>query len=434
MIHLFENKKIYLALFIGALFIAEAFLSMWTGMGYDMKIWFQTGVWMNQGTNIYVPNNHLGYPPLWAFWCLFSYRVYELLGNNMEVWRFTVKLPLLLAQFALAFAMWKFAEKRFDQRTARKIFLFALTWIFFIYIGALWGQLNMLSALLTFLAFYAVTSKRTTVGAILLGTVVTLKIYPLITLPAFLAYIWKNRDRREAGKFGLYTCALPVAFTLAVFAVYQWDILFFLRTIFYWTPVFEANPVLMQGGCMNIWSFMTLLNVDISQIWLLRFIWIPILAVAALYWFKKPRMDEADFNFSLISLYLLFMLSYAWVPEQAFLDPLPFIFLQIFGYRAKRGYLYALIVIQVLVFAFSAFNWGPFVFEPLLAQFSPSTLASIQFLDPSKSPLVWTYREVLGLVVSLSVGAFLLVLAKPAILKQIRERIVKKFSHDLPEK
>ena len=122
---------------------------------------------MNQGINIYVPNNHLGYPPLWAFWCLIAYRVYGVLGNNMEVWRFIIKLPLILAQFALAFAIGKFAQNRFDKKTARNIFLIALTWIFFIYISALWGQLNMLSALLTFLAFYAVTTKRNTLGAVL---------------------------------------------------------------------------------------------------------------------------------------------------------------------------------------------------------------------------------------------------------------------------
>ena len=422
--------KIGLALFIGGLFVAEAWLSMWTGMQYDMNIWFNTGNWMNQGINIYLPSDHLGYPPLWGFWCLISYRLYASLGNNMETWRLIIKLPLLMAQFALAFIMGKFAQKRFGEKTARKIFLIALTWIFFIYIGAMWGQLNMLSALLTFAAFYAVISKRTTVGAVLLGLAVTLKIYPLIVLPAFLAYLWKNRGKGEAGKFGLFTCALPVIFTLAVFAIYQWDILFFLKTIFYWTPAFDVNPVLMQGGAMNIWSFLSLLNVDISQVTILRFVWIPVVAAVAVYWFRKPRMDESDFNLALISFYLLFMISYAWVPEQSFVDVLPFIFLQIFGYRAKRSYLYALIVVQVLIFAFSFVNWGPFVFVPLM---SPLTLDSLKFLFPT-NPLIWSIREVLGLVVSLSLAAFLVALAKPAFYNQAWDKIRKKLSHTSLEK
>ena len=162
-----------------------------------MKIWFQTGVWLNQGINIYVPNNHLGYPPLWAFWCVVFLQSFTgCLGTTMEIWRFFIKLPMLISQFVLAFAMAKFAGKRFDAKIARKIFLFSLTWIFFIYIGVLWGQLNMLSALLTFLAFYAITSKRTLAGALLLGTAVTLKIYPLIVLPVFLVFILKSQRQK----------------------------------------------------------------------------------------------------------------------------------------------------------------------------------------------------------------------------------------------
>jgi Gpi18-like mannosyltransferase len=430
LIHPFKDKKILFVLLIVALFIVEVFFAMWTEGQYDMNIWFQTGVWMNRGINIYMPDNHIGYPPLWALWCLVAQYSYGFFGNNMEVWRFTIKLPLILAQFGLAFAIGKFAQKRFDQKTGRKIFLFALTWIFFIYIGALWGQLNMLSALLTFLAFYAVTSKRFTIGALLLGIAVTLKIYPLIVLPAFLAYVLKNQGKKETGKFTLYTLTLPIVFTLGVFAVYQWDIGFFLRTIFYWTPVFETNPVLIQGGCMNIWSFMNLLNVDISQVWLLRFIWIPIVGAAAIYWFKKPKMSDADLNLALISFYVLFMVSYSWVPEQMFLDPLPFIFLQIFAYRAKKIYFYGLLAVQVLVFAFSAFNWGPFIFEPLLKRFSPELLASIQFLDPS-NPLIWTIREILGLVVSVSLIAFLVGLAKPAVFERIQKKVSKTFAQVL---
>ena len=107
-------------------------------------------------------------------------------------------------------------------------------------------------------------------------------------------------------------------------------------------------------------------------------------------------MSEADFSLSIVSMYLLFMITYVWVPEQAFLDPLPFMFLLIFGYPNKKSYLYALIVIQVLVFAFSAVNWGPFIFKPLLEQYSPSSLTAIQVLDPSTNTFVWTVRGSVG--------------------------------------
>jgi hypothetical protein len=275
--------------------------------------------------------------------------------------------------------------------------------------------------LLTFLAFYAVVSQRNKTGALLLGIAVTLKVYPLVTLPAFFAYILKKRNKIDAGKFLLYTFAVPILFTVFVFAVFRWDILYFLRTIFYLTPVFETNPVLIQGGAMNIWSFLALLNINIARISLLRLLWIPVLAVSSFYWLRKTKLDDASLNLSIISLYVLFMLTYGWVTEQTFLDLLPFIFLQIFAYRPKRNLLYLLVIIQILIFAFSAVNWGVFIFQPLVTRFSPSLLPLMQHLDPSASSLIWTIRGVLGLIVSISLAGFLTLLMKPSILKRTKK-------------
>src|SRR4030067_3168258 len=276
---LFENRRV-IALLVG-FFIIESLLSLWTGQPYDMKVWYQTGVWMNQGTNIYFLPNHIGYPPLWAFWCAVAYNVYSFLGNNIEIWRFTIKLPLILSHFALAFVVGKFAESRFNLRTARRIFLIILCWSFFIYVGALWGQINALSALLTFLAFYAVTSRRTEAGAVLLGLAIALKTYPIVTLPAFFAFIFRNQGRKVAGKFTLLTCAVPILFTLAVFAVFQWDITYFLRTIFYGIPVFESGAPLVNIGAMNFWSFVAMQGIDIVPLWHVRLLWIPLLGALA---------------------------------------------------------------------------------------------------------------------------------------------------------
>jgi len=408
---LFERKWTYLALF-GGFFLIEVLLSPWTGHPYDMEVWFNTGAWMNQGINIYEPSNHLGYPPLWAFWCLIAYRFYSFFGNSTEVWRFIIKLPLMISHLALAYSVGKFATKEFGRKKGLEIFYIVLAWSFFIYIGALWGQINTLSALLTFLAFSAVVSQRTTLGALLFGIGVTLKIYPLIILPGLFAYVLKKHSKREAGKFLLYTSAVPILFTLSIFTVFRWDIVFFLRTIFFWTPTFES-PVQITRGCMNLWSFLALFNVDMRAHWPLRHIWIVVLGAGASYWLKKSKLDKADLNLSLISLYILFMISYGWVTEQTFVDPLPFIFLQILAYRPKRSHLYMLVAIQILVYAFSAINGGVFIFEPLLERFSPALLSSIQYLDLINSPFAWTIRGTLGLIISLFLAVFLIILAKP---------------------
>lgn len=415
------DKKTYVMLFVG-FFVLEAVLSVWTGMQYDMDIWFNTGRWMQQGINIYMQPNHVGYPPLWPIWCDVAYRIYVFSLNNLELWRFTIKLPLILAHLGLAFAVGDFAANRFDRKTARRVFLVALSFSFFIFIGAMWGQINTLSAFLTFLAFYALTRERTTLSALLLGVAVTLKVYPLIVLPAFLAYLLKRKGGKETGKFAFFTIAVPVVFTFAFFSIYQWDITYLFRTLFYWTPGYATNPVQIQGGGMNIWSFMSLLNVDVSQIDVLRLVWIPVIVIAAIYWFKKPRMDDATFCLSIISFYVLFMITYAWIPEQMFVDPLPFVFLTILAYQPKKFYVYLLVIMQVLVYAFSAMNWGIYIFNPFLERFYPQVLPAISWFNPMNN-YIWVARETLGLAVSLVLGVFLLVLVKPSIIDSINSKL-----------
>lgn len=406
------KKKTLIASFAGV-FIFESILALWTGLPYDMKVWFQTGMWMNQGINIYLPPDHLGYPPLWAFWCNAAYNIYSYLPS-LEIWNFVIKLPMIIAHLALTFLAAKFVAERFDQKTGRRVFFFVLTWSFFIFISAAWGQINILSTLLTFLAFYAVVRDRIVESALLLGVAVTLKIYPLIVLPAFLIHIFKKFSAKHAVKFALITCVIPVFLTLTVFLAYGWDILYFLQTIFYWTPIFESNPVLILRGCMNIWSFVALLNVNMADLWILRMIWIPTLLVGVFYWLRKPKLNESNLNLSIISLYLLFMMTYSWVGEQTLIDPLPFLLLQILAYNPKKISLYMLSGIQILVYLFSAVNWGGFIFQPWAEQFYPSLLPVLQLSDPTISPASLAIRGILGLTISIVLGAFLFLLMKQA--------------------
>jgi Gpi18-like mannosyltransferase len=330
----------------------------------------------------------------------------------MEIWRFIIKLPLIFAHIGLAFAMKKFVTTRFDAKTGMKLFIIILSWSFFIYIGAMWGQINTLTTLLTFLAFYFAIKQKTFKSAFFLGTSITLKIFPLVAIPAFFAYFLKNRSKNETTKFLLMTCFVPIIFTTLVFIAFNWDIMFFLRTVFYSTPVLENNPVQILSGCMNIWSFLAFLSIDIGTQWFFRLLWIPILAVASLFLLRTKKMDEYKFSLSIVSLYILFMISYGWISEQSFLEPLPFIFLILFLYRPKKIQVYLLVIIQIFIYLFSLVNWGPAIFEPLVERFFPTFLGTIDTLNPSTSSLVWTIRGVLGLSVSLFLGLFMILLLK----------------------
>ncbi len=408
MLKLFEGKKRYIALFVG-LFTFEALLSFYSGLPYDMNVWFKTGSWLNQGINIYLPNDHLGYPPLWALWCGVAYKLYTYVAYNFEIWRFIIKLPMIFAHLVLAYLVGSFAAKRFNIKTGQKILIITLLWSFFIYIGALWGQINVISALLTFIAFYAVSTGRNKTSALALGVAITLKIYPIVTLPAFFAFWLKKTGTKKASVYALSACLVPIVFSLLVFMTFQWDILYFLKTVFYWAPIYDANPVQLSGGCMNIWSFFGIIGINISQFWILRFVWVPVVAIGSIYWLKKPKMSDGDLNLAIISLYILFMITYSWITEQSFIDVLPFIFLQILAYRPKQLHLYALSAIQLIIYVFSIFNGGPFIFQPFIERFAPGIMININPLQTGNSSFFWDVRGVMGLIVSLSL-IFLLIL------------------------
>jgi hypothetical protein len=273
------------------------------------------------------------------------------------------------------------------------------------------------------MAFYAVVTEHLGAGAVLLGVAVALKINPILALPAFMLYIFKKRNLRETAKFAAITAAVPVVFTLSVFAAYGWDLLYFLKTIFYWAPVYDAVPIQFGGGCMNIWSFFGLYGIDIAQIAVLRFLWIPILAIPVVYWFRKKQMGEADLSLAVISFYFFFMISYSWVSEQTFLDTLPFIFLFIVAYRPKPSYLYGLIGVQLLIFAFSFFNGGSAIFQPLFEKYNPAIVGPAQELSSNSSWLIWNIRGFLGLIISLSLLIYFIALAKPDALRKRKEKL-----------
>jgi hypothetical protein len=188
---------------------------------------------------------------------------------------------------------------------------------------------------------------------------------------------------------------------------------------------------------MNIWSFFALHGVDLVKFWFFRLLWIPILGAGAFFLVQKKQNGRARshfFNsFSIHPLHDQLLM----VSEQLFLDTLPFIFLLIFSYRPRRLYLYFLVVIQILVYAFSVVNWGPSIFEPIAERFFPSLLQLIWFLDPSKSSQVWYVRGTLGLIISPFLGIFLLILWEPEGFKRFlsilpsrlkRSRTIEKFT------
>ena len=159
---------------------------------------------------------------------------------------------------------------------------------------------------------------------------------------------------------------------------------------------------------MNIWSFTGLFNVDVGTLWPLRLLWIPIVLVGfTVYLFRRRRWDKMDFNLALITLFILFLVSYGYTTEQSFVDVLPFLFLQVLCFKPRKTNFLLLIGLQILVFAFSAVNYGEFIFQPFIEEFYPSVLASMQVFVPTEGSMIWAVRGILGLAFTVYALGFL---------------------------
>ena len=78
-----------------------------------------------------------------------------------------------------------------------------------------------------------------------------------------------------------------------------------------------------------------------------------------------------------------------------------------------------------MVYAFSFFNGGPLIFEPLFARFNPSLIAPAQNLSTVNSAISWQIRGNLGLLISVSLVLFLLFLIEPDFVRKSGQRIAK---------
>jgi hypothetical protein len=75
-------------------------------------------------------------------------------------------------------------------------------------------------------------------------------------------------------------------------------------------------------------------------------------------------------------------------------------------------------MIQSFVYIFSVANQSLFIFTPLLERFLPMFLVNLQRFHLENGPLIHTIRGTMGLVTSVAILVFLLVLAKPELLKK----------------
>jgi len=328
-----KNRWMFIVLFSTALRLC---LAPFTGHPYDLNIWMETGQYVAGGMSPYEPEIHLGYPPLWGFWCGLSY----LLSNsiwpgNKFVYILAIKIPIVAADLAIAWMLVAltrsssregslFSESHFfrDPSSGRSLAALFLLNPYVLVVGVIWGMMDNIAALLVVLVAIALVQGKDLEAGAALGLAIALKLYPVIFLFAAFPYL-ARRPRREARalRFLIGLGLAGFALVLAPFLVFNWDIGGFLSVLADQTSRKPGgiSPIGISGllydfGIHSIGGF----NLQsMSELVGLRLIWIPAVCLSMIFIAEaRLRSSLEDVIRAFAFVYMIWIVTTSWVSEQ----------------------------------------------------------------------------------------------------------------------
>ena len=307
-----------------------------TGHPYDLNIWMETGQYVAQGRSPYEPAIHLGYPPLWGFWCGLSYLLSNAIWpGNKFVYILAIKIPVIAADLAIAWMLValtrslsregsSFSESRFsgDSSPGRSLAAMFLLNPYVLTVGVIWGMMDNIAALLVITVAIALVQGKDLEAGIALGLAIALKLYPVIFLFAAFPYLAKQ-PMRKARTLRLLAGLGLTGFVsiLAPFLVFNWDIGGFLSVLADQTSrkpggisLIGISGLLYDFGIHSIGGF----NLQsVSQLVPLRLIWIPAACLSMVFIAEaRLRSSFEDVIRIFAFVYMIWVLTTSWVSEQ----------------------------------------------------------------------------------------------------------------------
>jgi len=174
------------------------------GHAWDMYIWLVSGdLTVNKGINIYevtelteFPWGFYAYPPVWLYWLSFATMVYGL-QPSLPLQVAVIKLPTILADLAVAWLIYRLCLRL--GLTERSATVYMLGWLFnplTVFLSSVWGMFDSLAVFATLLAVDRLLAGKKASAGVALGVGTAIKIYPLLLLVPFSAYIIQIERRR----------------------------------------------------------------------------------------------------------------------------------------------------------------------------------------------------------------------------------------------
>ena len=156
------RRQLFLIIVLGL--VARLIPSAFFAHPWDMYIWIKSGELGLHELNIYKFNNPVdypwgfyAYPPAWLYWLIAATVIGDAVGDlHFKV--FMIKLPIILADIAIALLLYRLAEKLgFDEK---KALIISAIWLFnpiTYFISTFWGMFDSIAVLFELLAIYSVS-------------------------------------------------------------------------------------------------------------------------------------------------------------------------------------------------------------------------------------------------------------------------------------
>ena len=366
-------------------------LALLCGHSYDTRVFMGTGYLVGTGQNPYVGQDlsaafrHIGfdalttvgYPPPWPLALGLLYRVVHALTPGLLIYNLAIKLPVIAANVGLAYLVGAVLKNLgADPAATRRAWVFLLLNPLLIYCGAAWGQIDAIVAVGSLGALVLLTRERRDGSAGLLALAIAVKPTALPIVPVALVYLAGGSLKQAARYTAVFAVGVVVCCVLP-FVVFGWDPATVIR---------HLNAHLMMTGTM---SWMTVVRLFRDPLlmqghwWLLGLLWVPALAVAAVFALRRGVDGFADLVKKSAALGLVFFLTRSWLAEPNVILILPFVLiLTALGELSRR----ALTAVWVIPLLFTVFNASPlqllFVAFPdamqtslaVFARYEPTTL------------------------------------------------------------
>jgi dolichyl-phosphate-mannose-protein mannosyltransferase len=252
----------------------------------------------------------IGYPPPWPLLLGGIYRATYALVPNLALYDAAMKLPAVAAGVGLAYLAGATLQNLgASPAVVRRAWLALLFNPLLIFVGAAWGQIDAVVALLALAALLLVASGRRDLSAVVLALAVCVKPTAAPLLLAVLLSTAASSVPR-ALRYGAVFLAGGSVFYVLPFLLLGWDA----------SPVRAANAQFSMAGAMSLASVARLWRDPLvlqGHWWLLGVLWAPALAVAVVVALRAGRARH-DFSGLLtlsLSFTLIFFLCRAWLSE-----------------------------------------------------------------------------------------------------------------------